>query len=190
MAILQKAGLMKDAPPVLGKLVAITFAVHMLVAAVPAIAEEATYVCPGGAYTNSAEEARRADCKRLSREPGATSSGKFDFAEFAATYAPPGAPRGIPEIASDAAQRGIGKALLLSIPVALVVVLGLVLRAFRRMNSPRPGDKFFEIASSELEGEGLNKGLWARLYSQHGGDESKTRAAYIRERAKALAETA
>jgi len=98
--------------------------------------------------------------------------------------------RDLSDIAADAALRGTGKALIFSIPILLLIAFGFVWKAFRRLNPSRTEDRHFESASMELDGEGLNKGMWARLYAKHGGDEAKTRAAYIRERTKELSESA
>lgn len=45
----------------------------------------------------------------------------------------------------------------------------------------------FAIALEEVEGGNIDKGLWARLYSETGGNEAKTTARYIKLRAEQIA---
>ena len=173
------------------KVCAICLAIPFLVSAVSVFAQESIFRCPGGGYTKDFFDAYKRNCLRLDGTPVRPLAAGLNNEQVVDNFGPGGqqpSGREISDIAINAAQRGTGVALLLSIPVALILLVGLVLRWFRRVNPPRPDDKLFEAAALELEGGGMNKGLWARLYSKHGGDESKTRAAYILERAKALAE--
>ena len=95
-------------------------------------------------------------------------------------------PRALSDVALDGAQRGLGLGILMSLPVILIIAFVAFRGWFRRFTAPRPEDKLFAAAASELDGGDVDKGVWARLYAKHGGDEAKTRAAYIRERAAAL----
>lgn len=44
----------------------------------------------------------------------------------------------------------------------------------------------WEAAAHEYESENRDKGLWAELYAKNKGDEKRTKADYIRQRADAL----
>jgi hypothetical protein len=44
----------------------------------------------------------------------------------------------------------------------------------------------WEAAAHEYESENRDKGLWAELYAKNKGDENRTKADYIRQRADAL----
>ncbi|MEW6513357.1 MAG: DUF3426 domain-containing protein [Pseudomonadota bacterium] len=45
----------------------------------------------------------------------------------------------------------------------------------------------YSAISDELESGAIDKALWTRLFAEYGGDENKTKAAYIRRRAEILA---
>ena len=49
-----------------------------------------------------------------------------------------------------------------------------------------PDDSTYEKIATELEGEARKEGLWTRLYAENGGDETQTRVAYIKSRARQL----
>ena len=49
-------------------------------------------------------------------------------------------------------------------------------------------DELYAIAWDEVEANNTDKGLWARLYVEHNGDEGKTRVAYLKERVAQLTE--
>lgn len=61
----------------------------------------------------------------------------------------------------------------------------LLVQFFRRWRK-RPSDSLFADVAQELDAGNLDRGLWTRLYAENNGDEPKTRAAYIRERARTL----
>ena len=46
--------------------------------------------------------------------------------------------------------------------------------------------KLYETAWSELGVGNIQHGLWAKLYSENGGDAEKTKAAYLKERVRQL----
>lgn len=48
-------------------------------------------------------------------------------------------------------------------------------------------DSIYERIAAELESGQLQSGLWTRLYAENGGDEIRTKVAYIRERAARIA---
>ena len=47
-------------------------------------------------------------------------------------------------------------------------------------------DAFFQQAYEEIENGQMDKGLWARLFAQFGGDENKAKAQYIKTRVQQL----
>lgn len=50
-------------------------------------------------------------------------------------------------------------------------------------------DAIYERIAAELEGGQVQRGLWTRLYAENAGDETRTKVAYIRDRAKRIAAT-
>ncbi len=50
-------------------------------------------------------------------------------------------------------------------------------------------DHIYTVIAQELESGLTDKGLWTRLFSESGGDENKTKALYIRQRADRLVST-
>lgn len=56
---------------------------------------------------------------------------------------------------------------------------------------PAPGpriadNEIYALVAAEMESGTVDKGLWTRLFAEHDGEESKTKAAYIRERVSAV----
>jgi len=51
------------------------------------------------------------------------------------------------------------------------------------LDTDRDVNRAYEIAADELNSEKKDKGLWARLFAESDGDENKTKARYINERA-------
>lgn len=54
------------------------------------------------------------------------------------------------------------------------------------MTTPPVAEHFFEAVATELETQGVRKGLWARAFAQSDGDDSKAKALYIYLRASQL----
>uniref|UniRef100_UPI00404791EA RDD family protein n=1 Tax=Limnohabitans sp. TaxID=1907725 RepID=UPI00404791EA len=54
----------------------------------------------------------------------------------------------------------------------------------RKLEAPFIADLFWEQALQEYEGEGRQKGVWARYFSNFGGDTEKAMAAYLQNRAQ------
>ena len=42
----------------------------------------------------------------------------------------------------------------------------------------------YALAAKEIESGNIDRGLWARIYSEKNGDDLKTRASYIKERSQ------
>ena len=59
-----------------------------------------------------------------------------------------------------------------------------------RGGSNSSNDDLYEKAWAELEAKDIQQGLWARLWAENDGDETKTKAAYLKERVKQLQELA
>lgn len=55
------------------------------------------------------------------------------------------------------------------------------------INRGRDEDEIYERIAAELESGHVQKGLWTRLFAECGGDETRTKVAYIRERAVGIA---
>lgn len=53
-------------------------------------------------------------------------------------------------------------------------------------NSSKANNEAYAAAFAEIEERRLDKGVWARAFSESGGDESKAKAAYIKARAEAI----
>lgn len=51
----------------------------------------------------------------------------------------------------------------------------------------RDEDAIYERIAAELESGQMQNGLWTRLYAENGGDETRTKVAYIRDRAARIA---
>ncbi|MDC0039086.1 hypothetical protein OAJ78_05445 [Gammaproteobacteria bacterium] len=58
-----------------------------------------------------------------------------------------------------------------------------------RGGSNSSNDDLYEKAWAELEAKDIQQGLWARLWAENDGDETKTKAAYLKERVKQLQES-
>ena len=58
-----------------------------------------------------------------------------------------------------------------------------------RGDSNTSNDDLYEKAWAELEAKDIQQGLWARIWSENDGDETKTKAAYLKERVKQLGES-
>ena len=56
----------------------------------------------------------------------------------------------------------------------------------QEINQARDEDEVYEQIAAELESGQVQKGLWTRLFAECGGDETRTRVAYIQTRAKQL----
>lgn len=69
----------------------------------------------------------------------------------------------------------------------IAAVIGTAARQFWTFRPVTPSDEMFATAADELDTGTADKGVLARLSAKHNGDEQKTRAAYIRERAWRLA---
>lgn len=152
------------------------------------ISEDAIYRCAGGEYVNNWVVAEQRNCKLISSSvvPPTTASSTVN-AGHGQVIVQDRQSAAITEIASEAAQRGLGIWVILTIPVALIAAFAFSRRVLTQMRTSGPTDDLYEAAARELDGGDINKGLWARLYAEHNGDDSKTRAAYIKVRAKALA---
>ena len=69
----------------------------------------------------------------------------------------------------------------------IAAVVGTAARRFWKFRPLTPTDEMFAAAAAELDSGAADKGVLARLSAKHNGNEQKTRAAYIRERAWRLA---
>lgn len=147
------------------------------------------YVCPGPApgypkYTSNMWEAHKWGCERVSSQTAPLKG--IDWEEYARSAPSQSNENGsLADIAWNAAQRGLGLALIMTIIIAVPAAVFFA----RRLWSNRPstvGNAAYEAAAAELDSDAKDKGLWARHYAASKGDEQKARAAYIRDRARMI----
>ena len=53
-------------------------------------------------------------------------------------------------------------------------------------NNSSATEEHYAIAAKEIDSGSIDEGLWARIYSEKNGDDLKTRASYIKERAQRI----
>ena len=147
------------------------------------------HFCPGpppgySKYTSNMWKASIWKCEPAPSQ--AAFSKGFNWAEHYSSVPSQSKEKGsLTDIAGDAAQRGLGLGLIM----ALLVAVPLAVFYARRLWGNRPGavgNAAYEAAAAELDSGAKDKGLWARHYAANNGDEQKTRAAYIRERARTI----
>jgi hypothetical protein len=70
-------------------------------------------------------------------------------------------------------------------PIVAFVLIYLISRLILKLkNNSTATEVHYALAAKEIESGNIDRGLWARIYSEKNGDDLKTRASYIKERAK------
>lgn len=70
-------------------------------------------------------------------------------------------------------------------PLFVFVIIYFISRIMLKLkNNNSATEDHYALAAKEIESGNIDRGLWARIYSEKNGDDLKTRASYIKERAK------
>lgn len=138
------------------------------------IAQTEVFRC-GNEYTTSAAQAFEQGCTRIGGVESAPVDGLYQH----------------PVVLEDQTEGeqlsgGAKLAILLLSPVLLLLALRMFLKSRRASVSSPPDDQTYALVAQEIEAGKIDKGLWTRAFAENEGDESKTRAAYIRHRAQQL----
>ena len=144
-----------------------------MVVALPIAAQDNLYRC-GSEYTNNRLQAEQRGCKLV-----AENSPPDDYTPFSHPVLIEPEDQGFfgPEYES------LRIILLLLLPVGMVLSGRMILASRNRSRLSLPDDTAYEVIAKEVEAGQIEKGLWTRLFAENEGNEQKTRAAYIRERA-------
>ena len=72
-------------------------------------------------------------------------------------------------------------------PLFAFVIIYLISRLMLKIkNNSSATEDHYALAAKEIESGNIDRGLWARIYSEKNGDDLKTRASYIKERSQRI----